>query len=78
MKLFRYRKPSLNTMLGVTKVKRQLKKATGISRVQAFTDSNRIKQKIKQDIGIYNPAITPIRQLAKGKIPGFLSRIKFW
>ncbi len=31
MKLFRYRKPSLKTLLGVTKAKKRLKKELGIT-----------------------------------------------
>ena len=46
MKLFRYRKPSLKTLLGVTKLKRSIKKATGISAIQSLSPS-RVKQEIK-------------------------------
>ena len=31
MKLFRYRRPSLNTLLGITKAKKQVKKELGIT-----------------------------------------------
>ena len=31
MKLFRYRRPSLNTLLGITKAKKQIKKELGIT-----------------------------------------------
>ena len=69
-------------MLGVTKLKREVKKATGISTIQRYTDPNRIKQAIKQDVGIYgNPTITVIRQATKGKLPsivGLFSKLKFW
>ena len=82
MKLFRYRKPSLNTVLGITKIKRSIKKATGISTVERFTNPNRIKQTIKQKVGIYgNSTVTAFRQTIKGKIPnplGIFSKIKFW
>lgn len=69
MKLFRYRKPSLNRVLGVTKVKSAIRKASGISTVERYTKPSRIKQSIKQKVGIYSPTMTTIRQTAKGKIP---------
>jgi hypothetical protein len=82
MKLFRYRKPSLNTVLGVTRIKRRLRKATGISTFERYTKPSRIKQNIKQKIGIYNnPTVTIVRQTSKGKLPsvlGIFSKIKFW
>jgi hypothetical protein len=31
MKLFRYRRPSLNTLLGITKAKKRVKKELGIT-----------------------------------------------
>lgn len=71
MKLFRYRKPSLNTILGITKVKRSIRKATGISTIERFTKPSRIKQSIKQRVGIYSPTMTVVRQTLKGKLPSF-------
>lgn len=73
MKLFRYRKPSIKTLVGITSVKRKIKKATGISTVERYTKPSRIKQSIKQKVGIYgDPTITTIRQISKGKIPSLL------
>lgn len=69
MKLFRYRKPSLNNILGITKVKRAFRKATGLSTVDRLTNPSRIKQTIKQKLGIYSPPMTAIRQTSKGKLP---------
>jgi hypothetical protein len=78
MKLFRYRKPSLNNILGVTRVKRSIRKATGISTINRYTNPSRIKQTLKQDIGIYNnPVMTIARQSSKGKLPtifGFFNK----
>ena len=68
MKLFRYRKPSLNNIFGVTKVKRAFRKTTALSIVDRFTNPNRIKQTIKQKVGIYSPIMTTIRQTSKGKL----------
>ena len=73
MKLFRYRKPSINTILGITKEKRRIKRALGISQVQAWTRPSRIKQRAKYRLGLYSPAARIIRNTAKGKFPTILS-----
>ena len=67
MRLFRYRKPSLKTLLGVTAVKRKVKRSLGISQVQGYTSPSRIKQKIKYRAGLYTPLARAIRQTSKGK-----------
>ena len=72
MKLFRYRRPSVNTLLGVTRAKRQLKRELGISQVQAWTKPSRVKQRIKYSVGLYTPEMRVIRQTSQGKIPSFL------
>lgn len=72
MKLFRYRKPSVKTLLGITRIERKIKKATGISTIERFTKPSRIKQTLKQKVGIYSPEMTIIRQTAKGKFPTLL------
>lgn len=72
MKLFRYKKPSVNSLLGVTRVKRKVKRSLGISQVQAWTKPSRVKQRIKYDVGLYSPEMRVIRQTSKGKIPTFL------
>lgn len=66
MKLFRYRKPSLRTLLGITMVKRRIKKATGISVIQSLSPS-RVKQKIKYSVGYNKPILKHTRELSKGK-----------
>jgi hypothetical protein len=71
MKIFRYRKPSIKTILGITKVKRKIRKSTGISKVQSFTPT-RIKQKLKYDGGYNKPIFKHVRELSKGKNPGIL------
>lgn len=76
MKLFRYRKPSLNTLLGVTRIKRQIRRATGISTFQRYTKPSRIKQRIKQKVGIYSSPMTVVRQTSKGRFPTFLGLFK--
>ena len=67
MRLFRYRKPSLKTLLGVTAVKRKVKRSLGISQVQGYTRPSRVKQKIKYRAGLYTPLARAIRQISKGK-----------
>lgn len=72
MKLFRYRRPSVNTMLGITRAKRKVKRSLGISQVQAWTKPSRVKQRAKYDLGLYSPTVRIIRQTSQGKIPTFL------
>ena len=72
MKLIRYRQPSLNTMLGITREKRRIKHSLGISQVQAWTKPSRIKQRAKYQVGYYSPAMRIIRNSSNGKLPSFL------
>lgn len=72
MKLLRYRKPSIKTLTGLTKAKRRIKKATGISTMQGYTQPSRIKQRMKQSIGLYSKPMRMGRGLAMGKLIGFL------
>ena len=67
--MFRYRRPSLKTALGVIRVKRQMKRPLGISQVEGWTKPSRVKQKLKYRAGLYSPAVRVIRQTAKGKLP---------
>ena len=72
MKLIRYRKPSMKTLLGYTRAKRRLKRQLGISQVQAWTKPSRVKQRIKYRAGWYSPPMRVARNTAKGKFPSFL------
>ena len=72
MKIFRYRKPSMNQILGITKMKRKVKRELGISQVEAWTKPSRVKQRMKQQVGLYSPEMRVIRQTSKGKFPTFL------
>ena len=47
MRIFRYRKPSLSTLLGATAAKRSVKRSLGIFPGQGFIEPSRLKQKIK-------------------------------
>lgn len=68
MKLFRYRAPSINTILGVTKAKRRVKRELGISQVQHWSPS-RVKQRVKFRTGLYSPAARVVRQTLHGNVP---------
>jgi len=72
MKLIRYRKPSINRMLGITTEKRRIKRSLGISQVQGWTRPSRIKQRIKYQAGWYSPPMRIIRNTSKGRLPSFL------
>jgi len=72
VKLVRYRKPSLATLLGVTAAKRRVKRQAGISQVQAWIKPSRVKQRAKYRLGLYSPAVRAVRQTSKGKVPGSL------
>lgn len=72
MKLFRYRKPSVNRLLVITTEKCRIKRSLGISQVQAWTKPNRVKQRAKYKIGWYSPTMRIARNTADGKFPSFL------
>jgi len=72
MKLIRYRRPSLNTVLGITREKRRIKRELGISQAQAWTKPSRVKQRAKYQMGYYTPAMRVIRQTSQGKFPSIL------
>ena len=69
MKLFRYRRPSVNRLLGITSAKRRVRRELGISQVEAWTKPSRVKQKLKREVGLYSPKATVVRQTARGKVP---------
>ena len=72
MKIFRYRKPSMNTVLGITAAKRRVKRELGISQVEAWTKPSWVKQRLHQRVGLYSPVVRVVRQRLKGKFPTFL------
>lgn len=48
----RYRKPSLKTLLGVTKAKRQIKKSLGLDKVSRVLNApNNAKRRVKRALG---------------------------
>lgn len=72
MKVFRYRRPSLRTMVGYTAAVRRVRRATGISTVQRYTSASRIRQRFRQRLGLYSPAMRVARQTSRGRFPSFL------
>lgn len=71
MKLIRYRRPSIRTIIGYTSAKRRVKRSLGISQVQAWSRPSRVKQRVKYQLGLYAPSMRIIRNTAKGKYPTF-------
>jgi hypothetical protein len=72
MKLFRYRRRSMNTVLGITSAKRRIRRSLGISQIEGYTKPSRIRQKLKREVGLYSPAARVVRQTAGGRLPTFL------
>jgi hypothetical protein len=62
MKLFRYRKPSLKTLLGVTKAKKRLKKELGITALlKPFRFWGNTKRRWKRKVGYESSAGRVVR-----------------
>jgi hypothetical protein len=62
MKLFRYRRPSLKTLLGVTKAKKRIKKELGITEaMRPFRWWTNTKRRFKRKIGYESDAGRLIR-----------------
>ena len=66
MKIPRYRKPSVKKILGVTKAKRQIKKATGISNVTRVVNApTNIKRTAKRKVGYESEPMKIFRFLGR-------------
>lgn len=62
MKFFRYRRPSLNTLLGTTKAKKRIKKELGITEaMKPFRWWTNTKRRFKRKIGYESEAGRMIR-----------------
>lgn len=65
----RYKHPSLNTMVGLTAIKKGFRKTSGLNTIKKYSPE-RIKQRVFQHLGIYgNPVVRGIRQFVKGNVP---------
>ena len=63
-KLFRYRRPSVKTVLGITKAKRQLKKATGYYAVtKPLRWGTNTKRTVLRKVGYYSGPMKFLRFL---------------
>lgn len=66
MKLFRYRKPSVKTMLGVTKAKKRFNKAVGITAVKKpFRAYGNAKRRALYRFGYYSGPMKFMRFLGR-------------
>lgn len=63
----RYRRPSMNQLLGVTAAKRRVRRSLGVSQVEAWTEPSRVKQRVKYNVGFYSPAMSTARKISRGK-----------
>ena len=62
--MFRYRKPSLKTVLGVTKAKKRVNKALGITAMKKpFRAWGNAKRRVKRKVGYYS---TPAKIMRNG------------
>ena len=62
MKVFRYRRPSLKTLLGITKAKKRIKKELGITAaLTPFRAWTNAKRQLKRKIGYESDAGRVIR-----------------
>jgi hypothetical protein len=73
----RYRKPSPKTLLGVTKWKKRIKKALGITAVmKPFRLIGNLKRRILRQAGYYTPQMKAVRAIQKGQVAGPLGPIQ--
>jgi hypothetical protein len=67
----RYRKPSVKTLLGVTKWKKRAKKALGVNAVmKPFRLVGNYKRRMLRQAGYYNPEMKMMRAMRRGQVAG--------
>lgn len=67
MKLFRYRKPSVSTALGITKLKKRTNKSLGITAaMKPFRAPKNMERKLKRSIGYYSEPMKALRHVSSG------------
>lgn len=76
MKLFRYRKPSIRTLSGYSRITRRGRRAMGISQVEGAIKPSRVKQKVKYRAGLYSKPARAVRQSSRGKLPSLFGLFK--
>jgi hypothetical protein len=66
MRLFRYRRPSINTMLGVTKAKKRIKKQLGVNAVMApFRAPKNLERRVLRKAGYYSEPMKFMRFMGR-------------
>jgi len=71
---WRYRSPSISTKLGITKLKKEIRKQTGINAIARW-EPTRVAQRIKQKLGWYSKPLRDLRAIANGQIRNPLNKI---
>lgn len=67
----RYRKPSLKTIVGVTRWKKRTKKAVGITALlRPFRAFGNYKRRLLRRVGYYGPPMKLLRSMKRGQVPG--------
>ncbi len=68
MPFFRYRRPSVKTMLGITKAKKRFNKAVGITALKKpFRAPGNAKRRMLRKIGYYSGPMKFLRFLGIGR-----------
>ncbi|HEY7356658.1 MAG TPA: hypothetical protein VH590_09335, partial [Ktedonobacterales bacterium] len=71
MSNMRYRKPSVKSLLGITKLKKRVKKALGVNKVLApFRAVNNYQRRMLRRAGYYSPEMKMMRAAKRGQAPG--------
>ena len=62
----RYRKPSIKSLLGITKAKRRMKRSLGVYQVTKYTNASRnIKTRLKRKTGYYSEPMKIFRLIKR-------------
>lgn len=71
MDKMRYRKPSVKTVLGITKMKKRLNKALGINKLLApFRVVGNYQRRLLRRAGYYSPEMKALRAAKRGQVAG--------
>jgi hypothetical protein len=77
MAKMRYRKPSPKTLLGLTKLKKRLKKALGVNAVlRPFRALSNYKRRMLRRAGYYSPEMKMVRAAQRKQAPGPIGAIQ--
>ncbi len=73
----RYRRPSVKTILGVTRLKKRAKKALGINAIMwPFRAVGNYQRRVLRRAGYYDPEMKMMRAMQRGQMPGPLGPIQ--